>query len=155
MPHAVIVAITPFLPLIEKLLDVFINLLTQSSQDYNDGKITKDQFLEEANKSLKEMEAQSKANNDPSDDFSFPDNINTAEECFEVANTIQSQIDAGKYNGNPEMLAKAKEVVAAFTKAGHQEALDGNMVDIPTKGKSSAPSELQAPHGGVLRTDIS
>jgi hypothetical protein len=143
MPHGVIAAITPFLPLIEKLLPLiekFIDMLFNSASNYNNGTETKEDFLKNANETLKDLQKEAAENDVIGDEFTFPDSINSADECKEVANTLQKLIDDGKVD--PKNVSKYEELIKAFQKAE---------TDFRDKGVIQDPDAQSGTGGGLLQ----
>jgi hypothetical protein len=139
MPHGVIAALTAAMPLIEKLLPLiekFIDMLSSNSTKYNNDEITTDEFLKNANESLKDLQKEAATNDVVGDEFTFPDDINSASECKEVADTLQKLIDDKKVT-DPKMVAKYEGVIASFRKAEADFTAQGKIIDFDSKASTT------------------
>lgn len=116
MPHA-IAAIAPFLPLIEKLLPIletFLSKIFNSSDSYNKGESSLDEYLDDVNNELAELKSNAAAEGlDTSD---IPSEIKTSQQATDLADELQAVLDDN--NGmSPSLKADYQATIDALRKA--------------------------------------
>jgi hypothetical protein len=157
MPHGVLAALTVAMPLIEKLLPIiekFIDMLSSSSTNYNNGNESLDQYLKDANSAL--QAAKDNADNDgiSGNEFTLKHEIKTAQDAKDVAAFLQKLLDkpgAVSAADRPKMqetitaLLKAADELTAQGKVGDTSPTHESIIEFKHQGLSPLPGSVVTP----------
>jgi uncharacterized phage infection (PIP) family protein YhgE len=149
MPHMSIAALIPLvLDSIQKLLPIiekFIHMFSGHADNYTQGKDSLETYLKNVNDDLSTLQQAAASDGDPSNDFTIPDKIDSAQEATEMADKLQELLDNNKSTMSAQMQVDFEKTIAGLRKAADELTAKGRLTDPGSPQINDIPSANLSP----------